>query len=137
MAKKQVARISISVPSDLLKSFDDQIKHAGYENRSKAMQDAMQIFITESKWVDQKAGNGVGAITMVYDHESKGLEDYLTDIQHNFEDIIRSSMHVHLDKENCLEIIAVSGKASDVKTLTQELKTKRGVKLIKLAIVTP
>ncbi|MCK5625882.1 nickel-responsive transcriptional regulator NikR [Candidatus Bathyarchaeota archaeon] len=136
MSKKQVSRISISVPSDLLESFDDHIKRLGYTNRSKAIQDTMQNFVTEAKWVCEKQGKGIGAIAMVYDHEVKGLEEELTDAQHQFEAIIRSSMHVHLDNKHCLEIIAIKGKASDVRDLTQELKTKRGVKGLKLALVT-
>jgi len=121
----------------LLRSFDDHIKRLGYENRSKALQDAMRSLITESKWMCEKMGRGVGVIVMVYDHEVRGLEKELTDVQHHFEETICSSMHVHLDKENCLEIIAIRGKASDVRSLGQEMKTKRGVKQLKLAIVTP
>ena len=136
MSKKQISRISISVPSELLESFDDHIKRLGYSNRSKAIQDTMQNFVTEAKWICEKQGKGIGAIAMVYDHEVKGLEEELTDSQHRFEAIIRSSMHVHLDNKHCLEIIAIKGKASDVRDLTQELKTKRGVKGLKLALVT-
>lgn len=137
MAKNRVSRISISVPSELLGRFDDHIKRLGYENRSKAVQGAMQRFITESKWMCEKMGRGVGAVAMVYDHRIKGLEEDLTDIQHHFEEIICSSMHVHLDEDDCLEIIAVRGKAGNVRDLAQELKTRRGVKQLKLAIVTP
>jgi CopG family nickel-responsive transcriptional regulator len=127
----------MSVPSDLLQRFDDHISRLGYANRSKAIQDAMHRLITESKWMCAKMGQGVGAITMVYDHGVKALDRELTAVQHHFEETICSSMHVHLDEDNCLEIIAVKGKASDVKALAQELKTKRGVKQLKLAIVTP
>lgn len=97
----------------------------------------MQSFVTEAKWICEKQGQGIGAIVMVYDHEVKGLEEELTDVQHQFEATIRSSMHVHLDDKHCLEIIAIKGKASDVRDLAQELKTKRGVKELKLALVTP
>lgn len=137
LSENQVSRISISVPSDLLQRFDDHIKRIGYENRSKAIQDAMQSLITESKWMCAKMSRGVGAIAMVYDHGVKGLEEELTGAQHDFEEVICSSMHVHLNKQNCLEIIAVKGNASDVKDLAQKLKVKRGVKQLKLAIVTP
>ncbi len=137
MSKKQVSRISISVSSDLLKSFDDHIKRLGYDNRSKAIQNAMQSLITESKWMCEKMGKGVGAIATVYNHGYKGLEEELTDVQHHFEGTICSSMHVHLDADNCLEIIAVRGEAQEIRDLAQELKTRRGVKHLKLAIVTP
>jgi CopG family nickel-responsive transcriptional regulator len=97
----------------------------------------MQSLITESKWMCEEMGRGVGAIVMVYDHSVKGLEKELTDVQHHFEATIRSSMHVHLNEDLCLEIIAVRGNASDVRDLAQELTTRRGVKQLKLAIVTP
>jgi CopG family nickel-responsive transcriptional regulator len=137
LAHDQVIRISVSISSELLRRFNDHIERLGYENRSKAVQDAMQSLITESKWMCEKMGEGIGAIAMVYDHRVKGLEEELTDIQHRFEETICSSMHVHLNMDNCLEIIAVKGKGSDVRDLAQELKTKKGVKQIKLAIVTP
>ena len=85
----------------------------------------------------EKMGKGVDAIAMVYHYVSKGLMEELTEFQHQSEKVICSSLHVHLDAGNCLEIIAVRGKAEDVRELTQELKTKKGVKQIKLAIVTP
>lgn len=127
----------MSVSSDLLKRFDDHTERLGYENRSKAVQDAMQSLITESKWICERMGRGIGAIIIVYDHGVKGLEEDLTDIQHHFGETVCSSMHIHLDAENCLEIIAVRGKAEDVRDLAQELKTSKGVKQLKLAIVTP
>jgi CopG family nickel-responsive transcriptional regulator len=136
LADDHVTRISISIPSELLRRFDNHIERLGYENRSKAVQNAMQSLITESKWACEKMGSGVGAIAMVYDHGVKGLEGELTDVQHHFEETICSSMHVHLDEKNCLEIIAVRGKAQEVRNLAQELKTRRGVKQLKLAIVT-
>jgi len=137
LSKIQASRISISVPQDLLGRFDDHINRLGYDNRSKAIQDAMQSLITESKWMCEKMGRGVGAIAMVYDHRVKGLEEDLTEVQHHFEDTVCSSMHVHLDEENCLEIIAVRGQSLNVQDLAQQLKTRKGVKQLKLMIVTP
>jgi len=122
MTKNQVSRISISVPQDLLRSFDEHIQRLGYENRSKAIQDAMRNLITESKWLCETMGNGVGAIAMVYDHGVKGLGEELTAVQHHFEETVCSSMHIHLDQEDCLEIIAVRSKATDIRDLAQELK---------------
>ena len=95
LTHSQVARISITLPSELLMRFDDHTKRVGYKNRSKAVQDAMQSLITESKWMCEKMGTGVGAIAMVYDHEVKGLEEELTDIQHHFEETIRVKKMVY------------------------------------------
>ncbi|MCP8307505.1 MAG: nickel-responsive transcriptional regulator NikR [archaeon] len=136
MAKKGVSRISISLPPDLLDEFDKIIKQMGYD-RSKAIQISIRNFLTENKWMHEEKGIVMGALAMIYDHEVKGLEESLTDAQHLYSDIISSSMHIHLDERNCLEIIAVKGKVESIRDLTQELMSKRGVKQIRLAIVTP
>lgn len=136
MEGKKVSRISVSVQPELLRKFDEASARVGYENRSKAMQAAMRGLITESKWMCEKMGVGVGAIALIYGHDVRGLEEEITDIQHDHGNTVISSMHVHLNEENCLEIIAVRGKAEEVKALSDQLKTKRGVKQLRLAIVT-
>lgn len=136
MVEKGVSRISVSVPPELLRKFDDAAKRIGYEDRSKAIQAAMRDLVTESKWICKKLGVGVGAIAMIYGHDVRGLEGEITHIQHEHAETVISSMHVHLDEENCLEIIAIRGRANDVRELSDELKTKKGVKQLKLAVVT-
>lgn len=136
MMEKGVSRISISVPPELLRKFDDAAKRIGYEDRSKAMQAAMRDLVTESKWICETKGTGVGAIAMIYGHHMKGLKEGITDIEHEHADTVISSMHVHLDEDNCLEIIAIRGRANEIQELSNELKTKRGIKQLKLAIVT-
>lgn len=136
MAKKGVSRISISLPPDLLDEFDKTIKQMGYD-RSKAIQASIRNFLTENKWMHEEKGIVMGALTMIYDHEVKGLEESLTDAEHLYSNIISSSMHIHLDERNCLEIIAVKGKVESIRDLTQDLMSKRGVKQIRLAIVKP
>jgi CopG family nickel-responsive transcriptional regulator len=137
LTKKTVSRISLSLSPDLLHSFDDHTKRLGYKNRSNAIQDAMRSLITDSKWMCEKMGTGVGALAMVYDHKVKGLDEELIEIQHQYGNLIRSSMHIHLDKETCLEILALKGEALVIRDLIQELNTKKGVKQVKIAIVTP
>ena len=136
MEEKGVSRISVSVPPELLRKFDEATKRMGYEDRSKAIQAVMRDLVTESKWICEEMGVGVGVIAMVYNHDVKGLEKEITHIQHEHVKTVISSMHVHLDEENCLEIIAVRGRASDVRELSDGLKTRKGVKQLKLAIVT-
>jgi CopG family nickel-responsive transcriptional regulator len=136
MTEKGVSRISVSVPPELLRKFDDAVKRIGYEDRSKAIQAAMRDLVTESKWICEDRGNGIGAIAMIYGHHLKGLEEIITDIEHRHTNTVISSMHVHLDEDNCLEIIAVRGRTKEIQELSNEIKTKRGVKQLKLAIVT-
>jgi len=132
-----VSRISISVPPDLLRKFDEAFKRLGYEERSKAIQTAMQSFVTESKWICAKQGRGIGAIVMVYDSTIRQVGDVLTEIQHQYRGIAESTIHMHLDEKNCLQIIPVRGDTADVKSLAEALMTIDGVKEVKLSIVTP
>ena len=135
MSEDETIRISMSLPKSLLEEFDQVVEEAGYEDRSKAIRAAMHNFVTESKWLNQKSSEVAGVLAMVYDHQIKGLDDSLTDIQHHHEDAIRSTMHIHLDKKNCLQIIAVRGEAEEIKRLSKEL-TIRGVKQIKRVLMT-
>ena len=72
---------------------------------------------------------------VLYDHEVKGLNEALIDTQHKRADVIYSSMHIHLSEQDCLEAIAVRGRAKEIRELTQELRTKKGVKQVKLSTV--
>jgi CopG family nickel-responsive transcriptional regulator len=136
MAKtERVARISVTLPSDLLREFDEVIRKMGYGNRSKAVQDAVRLFVSERKWLQEGSGSQAGVLMLLYDHEVRGLEDTLTDVQHNYAHIISSTMHIHLTERDCLEAIAVKGDASEIRKLSDELSSKRGVKILKAMIV--
>jgi CopG family nickel-responsive transcriptional regulator len=135
MIEKGVSRISISIPPELLREFDEMTQRMGYD-RSKAIQMAVRNYLTEYRWTSEEEGTGIGALVMLYDHGTRGLEQALTDIQHHHQSIISSSMHIHLDEHNCLEIIATKGGIKEIKNLTQDLMTKRGVKQLKLAVLT-
>ena len=128
-----VSRFSASVDPVLLDEFDKVISSQGY-NRSTAVQIAMRGFLTEHKWKDEK-GVVVGALTMMYDHHTGGLSESLNELQHDFYDIISSATHVHMDHDNCLEILAVKGDASRIKELSNEISVIRGIKQIKLCLM--
>jgi len=129
-----ISRVSISLPSDLLQEFDQLISEMQYD-RSKAIQAAMRLFLTEQKDLRQRKGSLLGAIAVTYDHDVRGLEKRLTDIQHSFSTIVRGAMHIHLDQTKCLQIIAVKGSAKHVRHLVQELMAQRGVKQLRPAMV--
>jgi len=133
MAK--IVRVGVTFPPELLRELDETISKMGYDNRSKAIQDSVRSFIAEQKWLREQKGTKVGVLVMVYDHEVKELETTLTNTQHKHSRVICSSMHVHLGERECLETIAVKGDIKEIKSLTQELTTKRGVKQVKLTIV--
>ena len=128
-----VSRFSVSVDPELLEEFDRTIEGLGY-NRSTAVQAAMRGFLSEYKWGEGE-GEVAGAITMVYDHHVSGLVEELNHLQHEHLGIVSSSTHVHLDHDNCLEILAVEGPASLIKSLAGSLAVIRGVKQLKLSIL--
>jgi CopG family nickel-responsive transcriptional regulator len=129
-----VYRFSISAPPNLVKEFDSTIRRMGY-TRSKAIQTAMGNFISEWKWTHEAEGLMTGGLVAIYDHRVRGLEEGLTDIQHSSQDIIQSTMHIHLDERHCLEIIAVKGEAKTIQHLAEALLKNRGVKQVKLAAI--
>jgi len=130
-----IVRVSVTFPPDLLEEFDEVIKKMGYANRSKAIQDAVRAFVNEFKHLHQLAGERAGVIAMVYEHHAHGLSGELTHIQHKFGHVICSTMHIHLTPEECLEAIAVRGDIREINQLAQELKVRKGVRLVKTVIV--
>ncbi len=133
MAK--IIRVGVTFPPDLLEDFDKVISNMGYENRSKAVQDAVRLFVSERKWLQEENTAQAGVLLMIYDHEVKGLQSTLTEIQHHYAPTIVSTMHVHISEQDCLEVIAVKGSAAEIRKLSDELATKRGVKILKTMIV--
>lgn len=133
MAK--IIRVGVTFPPELLKDFDEITSKMGYESRSKAVQDAVRLFVSERKWLQEDESNQTGILLMVYDHEVRGLESELTEVQHHHSSLISSTMHIHIGEQDCLEAIAVKGKASDIRKLSNELTTKKGVKILKTMIV--
>jgi CopG family nickel-responsive transcriptional regulator len=131
----KVVRIGVTFPPDLLKDFDEIIGKMGYESRSKAIQDAVRLYVSERKWLKEEDTVQTGVLLMIYDHDVKGLESDLTEAQHEHSSLVSSTMHIHLGEHDCLEAIAVKGKGSEIRHLSDELATRRGVKILKSMIV--
>lgn len=131
MTKSRVARISISLPPNLLEEFDQVTSNIGFD-RSKAIQQAMREFISEYQWEHDPTTKAVGTITIIYDHDVPRLEGELTTIQHQDTDLISSSTHIHLDTHHCLLVIVVKGQASRIKDLATRLQSLRGINQLKV-----
>ncbi len=131
----KIVRVGVTFPPDLLSDLDDVIDKMGYQSRSKAIQDAVQLFVSEKKWLSEETADQTGILLMVYDHEVVGLEGELTEVQHEHSKVISSSMHIHVGQRDCLEAIAVRGKAREIRELSNELATKKGVKILKTMMV--
>lgn len=123
----KLTRFGVSIDGDLLKKFDSMIRRQKYQTRSKAIEDLIAEAVDNSP-VSTDNTPSVGYIDMIYDHHKRQLLNKITDIQHDFHDIILSSQHVHIDHNTCLEIIAVKGEKSKIERLGYLLKTTKGVK---------
>jgi CopG family transcriptional regulator, nickel-responsive regulator len=128
-------RFSVSLPRQLLADFDRMLAAKGYDNRSLAIADILRAWLVEQR--RENPGQEIaGAVTLVYDHHHRHLQDRLTAIQHDHHAMILATMHVHLDHHHCLEIIAVRGRAGDVQAVADALIGAKGVKHGKLTITT-
>jgi len=130
--ERGLTRIGVSLPSNLLNKFDTIIRGRGYSSRSEGIRDAIRAYIVEYEWMERESGEEVGTITYIYDHNQRGLGDELTEAQHHFIDMIKSSTHIHLDDENCFEIIVMKGDAKKIKGLAERIMSLKGVKHLKL-----
>jgi len=133
MKQELVERFTVSVPAALLRRFDGMVNQKGYENRSQAIADQMRDALVEHQ---QEYGSGeiAGTITLLYDHHKQHVQATLTDIQHDHHEVIVSTLHVHLDHHNCLEVLVVRGQAKTVKKIADELIAAKGVKHGKLTV---
>jgi len=125
-------RIGISLPENLLNTFDEIIMNRGYSSRSEGVRDAIRNYIVNFEWMSNVDGERVGVITILYDHSQRGLMDNLTEIQHDFGSIIQSSLHVHLDQDICLEVVVLRGDGLEVRKAAESMMALKGVKHVKL-----
>ena len=135
MKIENVTRFSISLPPSLLRQLDQMSTEKGYANRSLAVADMIRNQLVEHQ---EKTGTGdiAGTITLVYDHHKPHLQSTLTDIQHDHHDVILSTVHVHLDHHNCLEVLLVRGPGNVIRSIADALITAKGVKHGKLTVTT-
>ena len=121
-------RFGVSIEETLLKSFDRFIRERQYKNRSEALRDLIRDALVEEEW--EKDEIIAGGIAYVYDHHQLQLVNKLLNAQHDFHDLVVSSQHVHLDHDNCLEIVIVKGSSIKVGALYHQLKSMKGIKHI-------
>lgn len=128
-----VSRFSISLPGQLARQLDQMTHEKGYDNRSLAVADMIRAHLVEHRqhFRDQDIA---GTITLLYDHHKQHVQAALTNIQHDHHPAIIATLHVHLDAHNCLEVLAVRGKAALIKRIADELIAAKGVKHGKLTV---
>jgi CopG family nickel-responsive transcriptional regulator len=125
-------RFGISLEKDLINAFDRHISAKRYQNRSEAIRDLIREELSQKNWTE--GGLVAGAVVITYDHHKRELVGKLMDIQHDFQETIISTQHVHLEHHLCLEILAVKGKARLVQKLADSIKSLVGVKQVSMSI---
>ncbi|MCK4654946.1 MAG: nickel-responsive transcriptional regulator NikR [Candidatus Cloacimonetes bacterium] len=130
----ELIRFGVSLEKVLLQKFDKHIKKENYANRSNAIADLIRDKLIRQEWTEDK--EVAGAIIMVFDHHKRDLVNNLTNIQHDYHKYIISSQHIHLDHDNCFEIVVVKGKPHKLEELANKLKSAKGVKHASLSLAT-
>lgn len=121
-----LARFGVSLEKALLDKFDRFIDEKNYANRSEAFRDLIRQELVKKEWIEGR--EIAGAIVLIYDHHRRELVNKLMDIQHDFQKMVISTQHIHLDHDNCLEIIAVKGASHEAQKLADTLKSVKGIK---------
>jgi CopG family nickel-responsive transcriptional regulator len=134
-----ITRFGVSLDAELLKEFDEFIKGKGYQNRSEAIRDLIRDILVEREWeseIEERDGDHMAVVSIVYDHHQSDLQNRLTETQHSHHGVVHSTLHIHLDRDNCLEILVLKGGAKDIISLGDNLISTRGVRHGKMILTT-
>ncbi len=121
-------RVTISLDEGLLEQFDAYIGRKGYENRSEAIRDLVRRRLEEDRAEEGRGGHAVGCLSYVYNHHQRELGRRLTEAQHARHDLMLSTLHVHLDHENCLEVVVLQGDTPSVRQFAEATIAETGVR---------
>jgi len=131
---KKVERIGVSLDKKLLSMFDKLITKRGYQSRSEAIRDLVRQQLSSERLGNPKA-KAVAAVFLVYDHHSTKLMGRLTSLQHSHILQTISSIHIHLDEHNCLEVIVLRGCVGEIKRTAENIISLKGVKLGRINLI--
>jgi CopG family nickel-responsive transcriptional regulator len=132
----KLVRFGVAMDEELLDRFDALVAQRGVAaNRSEAVRDLVRDALVGEEW-EESGEEIVGTITMVFDHHANDLAEKLDSLQHAHHDKVISSMHVHLDAHNCLEVIVVRGESAQIRSIADALLGTKGVKHGKLVTTT-
>lgn len=128
-------RFTISLDESLAREFDMLLRERGYANRSEAVRDMLRHELETHRLEQEDAPHCIASLSYVYNHHERRLAERLTDLQHHSHDLVVSSMHVHLDHDNCLETLFLRGATADVRALAEKISAERGVRHGQLNLV--
>ena len=131
----ELQRISITIEAELAAQFDKLLHKKGYSNRSEAIRDLIRKDLVAQQWEDDNEET-VGILTIVYDHSKPELAKRLLKHGHEEHSLVQATLHIHLDRDNCLEVMALKGRTQDVKSFSDRALGAKGVKHGQLVMTT-
>jgi CopG family nickel-responsive transcriptional regulator len=133
-----LVRFGVSVENELIESFDQLSEEKGYNNRSEALRDLMRDALVQARLEKHPDSALVlGSLTLVYDHHARELSERMAEIQHERHGLVVSVLHVHISHDDCMEVIALRGKSTEIRELSNALLSLKGVKHGKLFLTLP
>lgn len=128
-------RVTVSLDEALADEFDGLVAARGYQNRSEAVRDLMRQAVEARRIEADESKLCVGNLSYIFNHHERDLAERLTGAQHAHHDLVVSSMHVHLDHDNCLESVMLKGPTPDVRAFADQVRAERGVRFGNLNLV--
>jgi CopG family nickel-responsive transcriptional regulator len=122
-----LSRFGVSIEENLLADFDRLIRRKGYANRSEAIRALIRNLLLDTRVEEDAEAEVIGSLTLVYDHNAGDLSSRLTELEHRFHHAVVSTLHVHFDERNCLEVLVVRGRSAEVRKISDSLIGTRGV----------
>ena len=122
-----LSRFGVSIEENLLADFDRLIERKGYANRSEAIRALIRNLLLDTQVEEDPQAEVIGTLTLVYDHHAGDLSSRLTELEHRFHRSVVSTLHVHFDERNCLEVLVVRGRNAEVRQISDSLIGTRGV----------
>lgn len=127
--------ISISLTSELLKKLDTFMRDRGYSSRSEAIRDAVRDMLSEYELSRSETGKVTATITVISEHERHDVDERLTRLRHEHDDIVSANMHIHLGRAYCLEVFITEGETEKVINFINRIRAMRGTQLVKYTLV--
>ena len=133
----ELIRFGISIEQDLSEKFDHFVAERNYATRSEAIRDLMRDALIQQKIELETETNALGSLTLIYDHHTRNLPQEMGTIQHDFHDLVVSVMHLHVSHDDCMEVLALRGRVSEITKLANALLSLKGIKNGKLFLTLP
>jgi len=123
--------VSVTIPSDLLRKFDEFMKTRGYYSRSEAFRDAIRSLMAEADLVRMESGSVVATIMMTCEYARKDVDLKMTELRHEYDDVVIENVHRHIGEKYCLEIFIVEGNSNRILDLVGRIRGMRGIQQVK------